>query len=183
LTVLPACSIVPKYFRHTDPLTSEEHLRLGATYEVQGLKENAREQYEAAVRLQNSNTSALMALGNLVFNHGDDVKAEGLYRQVLALDPLHAGANNNMAVIALHRKDAKTAEPYALTALAQGGPLKPYVLETLACIYMEQERLDEARESLDEAEMIAPADHQALLEQLRKTREKLNAQASFKRGG
>ena len=51
-------------------------------------------------------------------------------------------------------------------AVAQGGPSKPYALETLATVYLRQGRHDDARKALDEAEAsAAPGDH-ALLAQI-----------------
>ena len=176
--VLQGCSAFPQLVRHTDPLTSDEHLRLGAAYEAQGLTEDAAKQYEAAWQLQKNNGPALIALGNLAFKSGDLKTAESRYRQVLQLDPHHAGANNNLAMIYLSRgNDLKTAEQFALSALTQGGSLKPYVLETLADIYIQQERYAEARKSLDEADAVAPSDNKPLREQLAKTREKLHRQS------
>jgi len=174
LSVLQACSAFPQLVRHADPLTPDEHLRLGASYEDQGLRENAVQQYASALHLQKNNVPALIALGNLAFKNGDLHEAEARYRQALHWDSSHAGANNNLAMIYLSRgKDLNTAEKFALTALTQGGPLKPYALETLAGIYIQQGRYAEARTSLDEADAAAPFDHKALREQLAKTRGKL----------
>lgn len=176
MTVLPACATFPQLVRHSDPLTPEQHMQLGASYEAQGLKENAGQQYEAALQLDKKYTPALIARGNLAFDSGDLKKADASYRRVLRLDPNHAGANNNLAMVYLARgKDLDKAEQYAEKALKQEGPLRPYVLETLASIYIRQNRRFEAQKILDQADAAAPADNQALCEQLAKTREKLEA--------
>ncbi len=174
VTALQGCSALPQLVRHSDPLSAEEHVRLGASYEVQGLQENALEQYQAALHLQKNNIPALVAWGNLAFEKGDWKTAETCYRRILRLDPTHAGANNNMAMVYLATdKHLDKAEQCAQMALKQGGPLKPYVLDTLATIYIQEGRYAEARKELDDAVAAAPKDNKRLRDQLAKTREKI----------
>jgi len=174
LIIFPACSSFPQLVRHSDPLTPEEHLQLGASYEAQGLTEPAGKQYEEALRLNKKYIPALIAEGNLAFEKGDIKKAEARFRRVLRINPNHAGANNNLAMVYLTKgKDLNTAGRYAQTALKQEGPLRPYVLETLAEIYIRQARIPEARKMLDEAAAAAPADDKALWTQLATTRKNL----------
>ncbi len=176
MTVLPACSTFPQLVRHSDPLTPEQHLQLGAAYETQGLKENAGQQYASALHGDKKNIPALIAIGNLAFERGELKKAEACYRRVLRLDPNHAGANNNLAMVFLSRgKDLDKAERHAQMALKQEGPLRPYVLDTLASIYIQQDRRSEAWKILDEADAAAPSDNQVLRDQIAKTRERLEA--------
>ena len=169
------CSALPQLVRHRDPLSAEEHLRLGASYEAQGLTDSAARQYQAALHLQKNNIPALIARGNLAFEKADWKNAEACYRRVLRLDPAHVGANNNLAMVYLSSgKDLDKAERWARMALEQGGPLKPYVLDTLAAIYIREGRYSAARKVLDDAvAVVAPAGDKALREQLTKTRAKL----------
>jgi tetratricopeptide (TPR) repeat protein len=174
VTVLQGCSVLPQLVRHSDPLTAEEHVRLGASYEAQGLKENAIQQYQAALHLQKNNIPALVAWGNLAFEKGDWKNAEACYRHILRLDPTHVGANNNLAMVYLATgKHLDKAEQWAQVALKQGGPLKPYVLDTLATIYIQEGRYSEAQRVLDDAVAAVPGDNKRLRDQLAKTREKL----------
>jgi len=174
LILLPACASFSQLVRHSDPLTPEQHMQLGASYEAQGLNDSAGQQYEAALQLDGKYIPALMAGGNIAFANGDMKKAEASYRRVLRLDPNHAGANNNLAMVFLSRgKDMEQAERYAQIALNQGGPLRPYVLETLAEIYIRQARTSEAQKTLDEADAVAFAVNKDLCEQLAKTRQTL----------
>ena len=174
VTVLQGCSVFPQMVRHNDPLSAEEHVQLGTSYEAQGLKENAVEQYKAALYLQKNNIPALLAWGNLAFEKGDWKNAETCYRRILHLDPTHAGANNNLAMVYVASgKNLNKAEQSAQMALKQGGPLKPYVLDTLATIYIQEGRYSEARKVLDDAVAAAPKDNKQLRDQLAKTREKL----------
>jgi len=176
LGVFSGCSAFPQLVRHADPLTPEQHMQLGASYEAQGLTEAAGDQYDAAIRLDNAFIPAHIARGNLAFANGDLKTAVIFYRRALRLDRNNAGANNNMAMVCLARgKRFDKAEGYARTALKQDGPLRPYVLETLAEILIREARPSEARKALDEADSAAPAGDAPLRRQLAKTRESLDA--------
>ena len=151
-------------------------MQLGASYEAQGLKENANQQYQAAHRIQNNYIPAIIAQGNLAFERGDLKTAETRYHRVLHLEPNHAGAHNNLAMIYLTRGEKlDEAERHLEAALKQEGPLRPYALETLASLYIQQGRVSEARSVLEEADAVASSDNPALCEQLSKTREKLES--------
>jgi tetratricopeptide (TPR) repeat protein len=172
--LLQGCSVMPQLVWHSDPLSAEEHVRLGTSYEAQGLNDDAAQQYQAALHLQRNNIPALVAWGNLAFGKGDWKTAGACYLRILRRDPTHAGANNNLAMVYLATgKHLDKAERCALMALKQGGPLKPYVLDTLATIYIREGRFAEARKALDEAFTTAPQDNKALRDQLANTRGKL----------
>lgn len=170
--VLCACAQVPRAGR--DPLTAEEHMRLGASYEDQGLRPEAEKEYAAALRRQRDYIPALIALGNLSFEDGALVDAEIYYRKVLAVDPDHPSANNNLAVVYLTRGSRiDTAEQLALRALKGAGALKPYVLDTLAHIYMREGKPALAKAALDEADAATPEDSAFLRRRLAQSREQL----------
>jgi len=174
MVVLASCSALPQLVRHSDPLSAEEHVKLGRSYETQGLVADAIQQYKAALRLQKDDVPALVAWGNLAFAGGDWKNAETCFRRILGIDPMHAGANNNLAMVYFATgKHLDKAEQYAQIALKQGGPLKPYVLDTLASIYIKEGRRSEAQKALDDAVAAASPDDMALREQLAKTRERL----------
>ena len=171
---LAACSAFPQLIAHRDALTPQEHVQLGASYEAQGLQDDAGRQYEAALHQKKKYIPALIARGNLAFAGGDLQKAEADYRQVLRKAPGHPGANNNMAMILLARgKDLDQAERYVRIALKEDTPLRPYILETLASIYIREDRFPEALEALNEADSAASPDDVPLREQLAKTRGRL----------
>lgn len=154
-----------------DPLSADEHLRLGAAYDQQGLAEEALRQYKLAANLQPQSASGWMALGNREFLSGNYDSAESAFRKVLRLAPDHPGANNNLATVFLERgKNLEEAERLALTALGQDSPLKPYILDTVAKIYLQQRRFAEAGRALDEAEASSPPNDPSFLDRLRETR-------------
>ena len=149
---LCACAQLPRLFKAADPLTADQHFRLGSAYEARGLQDEAVRQYQRAVRLNRADPEAWVALGNVQFKRGDYSRAEDDYLHALNISPLHAGALNNLAMTYLAQdKKLKEAEALAKTALRQKGPLKPYILDTLANFYERERRYPEARASAAQA--------------------------------
>lgn len=132
---LAGCAPLPKIFRDRDPLTADEHARLGAAYEAQGERKDADAQYLRAVALDRRHEGAWMAIGNRAYEERDYKKARRCYLRVLSLAPGHPGASNNLAMVYLAQdRRLEEAEALAADALAREGPLKPYLLDTLAQI-------------------------------------------------
>ena len=174
LLQLAACSSLPRMSVPRDPLTAEEHVALGTAYEAQGLKDLAVREFQTALEQRKDYPPALISLGNLFFDAGALAEAETYYRRVLEADSSQPSANNNLAMVYLQRGERLgEAERLARTALEQGGPLKPYVLDTLANIYLRQGRPRKAEEALDEAEALAPPNNTTLRARLTKTRQEL----------
>jgi tetratricopeptide (TPR) repeat protein len=176
LGALQACSSFPHIVVLHDPLTPEEHATLGATYEGQGFKEMAAREYQAALHQQDDFTPALIGLGNLSFESGALREAEDYYRRALDAAPYHPGASNNLAMVYLSRGERlDEAERLARIAVEQAGPLRPYILDTLAKIYARTGRYQEAKAALAEAEAAAPSENKTLRERLAQSRQELAA--------
>ena len=95
------CSF-PRVIVLKDPLTPEEHLNLGVTYEQQGDFDNAIKQYKlAAKNLPRAN----LYLGNAHFQKKEWKEAEGFYREAIELEPDNADAHNNLAWLYYTRKE------------------------------------------------------------------------------
>jgi len=157
-----------------DPLTADEHMKLGSSYEDKGLRSAAAKEYGAALRKQKNYVPAYIALGNLSFEEGNLVEAEIYYRKALDKEPDHPSANNNLAVVYLTRGSRlDTAEQLAQRALKSAGALSPYVLDTLAHIYMREGRYQQAKAALDAADAQAPTDNVFLKQRLFQTRRNL----------
>lgn len=172
---LSACSDLPQVRVLHDPLTPEEHVTLGLTYEVQGHRDLAAREYRTALTQSAGYVPALIGLGNVAFAEGELEESETYYRQALAASPEHPGANNNLAMLYLAKGTGlDEAERLALRALAERGPLKPYVLDTLAHVYARQGRYKEAVAVLEEAEAVAPAQDGILHERLIRLRDELH---------
>jgi len=169
-----ACSGLPRIVVLHDPLTPAEHVTLGTAYEGQGRTDLAAQEYHAALRQEHGYAPALVGLGNLAFAGGALEEAEPYYRQALATAPENPGANNNLAMLYLARGESlDEAERLARQALAQRGQLRPYVLDTLAHIYVLQGRYKEAKAVLEEAEAVAPSENRVLHGRLVQLREQL----------
>jgi Tfp pilus assembly protein PilF len=153
---LQGCVSMPKRAPGADTLTAEQRLQLGRAYEAEGLKADARKQYGLAAGKKRDNVPALMAQGNLAFSGGDLKSAEKAFRRALKLEPAHPGANNNLAMVYLARDQTDAAEKRLKLALQDMGPLRPYVLDTLASLRLRQGRTAEAAAALDEAQALAP---------------------------
>jgi len=171
---LSACTGLPQVRVLPDPLTPQEHVTLGLAYEAKGRPELAAREYHAALRQKPGYVLAMVGLGNLAFGRGALEEAEAHYRQALAVAPEDPGANNNLAMLYVTRgAGLDEAEWLARQALAQGGPLRPYALDTLARIYVRQGRYQEAKAALDEAEALAPFENTVLHERLVQLRDEL----------
>lgn len=120
-----------------------------------------------------------VAFGNAAFGEGRLQEAEAAFRKALAVDPRHAGAANNlaMALLALGKSPFE-AEALARDALEMQGPLKPYILDTLAHACLRQGRLAEAEALIAEALAAAPPDDRSMRDQLAATRGLIEAAAA-----
>ncbi len=156
--LLAGCSHMPR--SHKDPLSAEEHAKLGAVYESQGLKKEALAQYRAAVERDARYAPGWMAIGNRAFEEGDWERAEKAYKRALKAAPRHAGAQNNLAMCWLARGvRIGEAERLAREALSNAsGSLRPFVLDTLASIYRRQGRYREAGEAAEKAAKLMAAE-------------------------
>lgn len=170
------CAHLPPLTRSSDALDPQEHVRLGESYEAQGLRVEAAGQYEAAVRRDPSSVEGWVALGNLAFNDGKLESAERSFRRAVKAAPLNPAALNNLAMTILARGGRlDEAEGLARRALAQPGGLRPYALETLANVRLRQKRYQEALDLIDQAEEATPLENAPVLAQLKTTREAVRA--------
>lgn len=77
-----------------DPLTTEEHLNLGVTYEQKGEYDSAIAEYRLAAKKL---PIAYLYLGNAHFQKNELVEAEEYYKEAIKRDPKNANAYNNLA--------------------------------------------------------------------------------------
>jgi Tfp pilus assembly protein PilF len=150
--LVSACSWLPRPVTFHDPLTAHEHVLLGESYLKQGNLEPAAHEFEAAVKRDPDHVPALLASGNLAFQNQSWDQAAAHYRRALRLDPNHAAAANNLAMVYLTRGERfEEVERLARHALKQDGHLAPYIYETLATLYVKQGRFIEAQAAVEQA--------------------------------
>ena len=128
LLFFSSCSL-PRIHILKDPLTPQEHLNLGVTYEKQGDFENAIREYKlAAPKIP----QGYLFLGNVYFQQGDLDQAEEFYKQALVKEPENADALNNLAwVYYTKRENLDEAEQLAVRATKLNPAKKGIYLDTL----------------------------------------------------
>jgi Flp pilus assembly protein TadD len=117
--LLAGCGL-PKITVLSDPLSSQEHLKLGLAYEKQGKFDLATQEYlTAAKELPVANLYA----GNAFFQLGRDGDAEGAYRQAIKAQPDNPRPYNNLAWLLCARgEELAEAEFLAQRAVALAPP-------------------------------------------------------------
>jgi len=118
--LLFACAF-PRIIVLDDPLSPEEHLNLGVTYEQNKEFDNALKEYEKASKKL---TIAYLYMGNIYFSKNEYTEAELYYKKVINKDPKNADAYNNLAwLYYIKRENLDEAEDLALKAI-EFNPLK-----------------------------------------------------------
>jgi len=130
LSACPKPGPIPVATRPNDPLTADEHARLGAVYEREGEKEAALREYAAALKKDRKSLVALAGLGNLALAEDQPGLAIKYYRRALALEPENPVVLNNLAMAYLEAKKPKPALAYAEQAAQFGGEDDPRILDT-----------------------------------------------------
>ncbi|HHW21089.1 MAG TPA: tetratricopeptide repeat protein [Thermodesulfovibrio thiophilus] len=98
-----------------DPLTPQEHLQLGLSYEKKGLIEDAIKHYEEASK---EDAKGFLFLGNLYLNKNNYDKSEEYYKKAIRKNDKLADAYNNLAwVYCLQRKNLDEAEELVKKAI------------------------------------------------------------------
>lgn len=125
---LSACTL-PNIIFLDDPLTPEEHLNLGVTYEKKGEPENAMKEYKSA---SNKLPLAYLYMGNIYFQKHDYEEAEYNYKKAIKKDPGNADAYNNLAwLYYLTLEKIDEAEKLALKAIELNPAKKEVYIDTL----------------------------------------------------
>ena len=101
LLLATSCSL-PRVIILKDPLTPEEHLNLGVTYEQQGEFDNAIKEYNLAAKKL---PRAFLYLGNAYLQKKDWKEAESFYRKAIREEPENADAYNNLAWLYYMKKE------------------------------------------------------------------------------
>jgi tetratricopeptide (TPR) repeat protein len=125
---LCSCTI-PKIIVLDDPLSAEEHLNLGVTYEKQGDFDNALKEYKTASKKL---PLAYLYMGNVYFQKKEYEEAEFHYKKAIKKDPENADAYNNLAwLYYTKREKLDEAEKLALKAIELNPSKKEIYGDTL----------------------------------------------------
>ncbi len=120
---------LPRIVVLDDPLTAEEHLNLGVSYELRKEYVYAIEQYRLAAEGE-LKARAELYTGNAYFGMGDMDAAESHYRLALKADPGFAEAYNSLAwLYASEKRNLHEAEKLALKAIDLSGNLSDDMVE------------------------------------------------------
>ena len=157
------CSI-PKIIVLHDPLSAEEHIRLGSIYESQGKPDLAREQYRAAAAQDPKHAKAWALLGDLAFRLNDLMQAEQAYGKALDLDPGSGDLHNNLAwVYAQQNRNLGKARKLVTRALELNPDNRPYYLDTLGVVLMKSGAVEAAIEALEVSVATIPPEQNEFL--------------------
>jgi tetratricopeptide (TPR) repeat protein len=125
LTLISGCSL-PRITVLGDPLSPEEHLKLGMAYESKKEYDLAAAEYETASR---SLPVAYLFLGNVLFLQGKYAEAEQRYRRAIKELPEDPRPYNNLAWLycteGINLEEAENLARRAV-ALAPAGEDAPY---------------------------------------------------------
>jgi tetratricopeptide (TPR) repeat protein len=125
LAPITGCSL-PRLYILSDPLTPEEHLNLGVSYEQKGELDNALKEYRLA---SNTLPRAYLYAGNIYFLKKDWEEAQKSYNEAIKRDPQNADAYNNLAWLYYTKGEKlQEAEDLAMKAL-ELNPAKPAVYQ------------------------------------------------------
>ena len=161
--LLSGCSL-PKIIVLHDPLSADEHIRLGGIYEAQGKIELARDQYQAAVKQDAKHGRAWALLGDSAVQLKDLPAAAKAYKKALSLDPQNGDLHNNLAwVYVQQNEDLEEARDLVTKALLLAPSHRPYYLDTLGVVLLKLGKTQEAVTTLKEAVDTIPADQPDLL--------------------
>ncbi|MHB8845694.1 MAG: tetratricopeptide repeat protein [Nitrospirota bacterium] len=158
LFVLAGCSL-PRITILNDPLSAEEHVRLGRIYESQGKPGLASQQYRQAFKQDRKSVPALLLLGDLSYRTGDYAAAETAYQKAIVLRPDNGDIYNNLCWVYLEQHAVvEQALDLVHTALATTPEHRAYYLDTLGVVLLRLGRTAESIAALTEAVNLLPRD-------------------------
>jgi tetratricopeptide (TPR) repeat protein len=108
------CSL-PQIYILRDPLSPEEHLNLGVSYEQKGELDQALKEYGLAAK---NLPRGYLYMGNICFLKKDWVEAEKNYQKAIKEDPQNADAYNNLSWLYYSKgENLEKAEELVLKAM------------------------------------------------------------------
>ena len=128
LVIIAGCAM-PRIIIYDDPLSPEEHLKLGMAYEKDGELDNAITEYKAAARKL---PIAYLYLGNVHFQKNELDQAEKYYKKAIRKEAHNADAYNNLAwLYYIREENLDKAENLALRAMELDPSKRDVYMDTL----------------------------------------------------
>jgi len=170
------CGSLPRIVVLHDPLTPEEHVQLGVSYESQKDWDAAEKQYQAALAQDPDFLPALADLGNVYAHQEQYASAEKMYQRVLRHDPNHPMANNNLAWIYIAQGThlAEAGERID-RALANDPQHRAFYEDTRALLLLTLGQPGRAQAASRRAETAAGSELPGFAQQHNETRSKIEA--------
>jgi len=113
---------------YEDPLTSEEHLTLGLSYEKKGELDNALREYKTA---SHNFPLAYLYIGNIYFNKNEFTLAEKNYKKAIEKIKCPEAYNNLAWLYYIKKTNMEEAERLSLEALKLNHSQKDAYQDTL----------------------------------------------------
>jgi len=163
LSLATSCSL-PKIVVLNDPLSAEEHIKLGSIYVSQGKTALARDQFREAARQDPKSVRAWSLLGDAAYKMKEYTGAEKAYTKAIDLDPKDGDLRNNLAWVYVEQgKNLDEAQELASKAIELTPEHRPYYLDTIGVILMKKGKYGEAIAALRESTATIPKDQPGLL--------------------
>ncbi|MCC7201211.1 MAG: tetratricopeptide repeat protein [Nitrospirae bacterium] len=144
-----ACGSLPRLIVLHDPLTLDEHITLGLSYEKKGEDDLALEEYGTAIKMSKKDFRPYFSTGNVYYKKREYNLAEKYYNKALKIAPDNGDVHNNLAWTYMEtgRYDEAVTEAEHAVKIKKS----PYYLNTLAHVYYRMGRYREAHDVLKEA--------------------------------
>ncbi|MBI1910733.1 MAG: tetratricopeptide repeat protein [Deltaproteobacteria bacterium] len=162
LVFLSSCSHV---ILEKDPLSMDEHLRLGAIYESKGEYELALKEYQKAIEENGKNADAYFGMGNVYFKIKNYKDSETNFLKAVELNPDKGAYRNNLGWLYVEQGDFTEAEDSAREAIRVDPENKYIYLDTLGMALTKQAEYLYAEEAyIEAAKLYSPQNMEGLIE-------------------
>ncbi len=162
LLLLGACSL-PRVIILNDPLSVEEHIKLGRIYETQGQNDLALQQYQEALRKEPKSVESLLLLGDLSYRTKKYPDAEAAYKKAIKLQPGNGDIYNNLCWVYIDQNRIDKTGDIIKTAMAATPEHRAYYLDTQGVILLRMGKIPESLAAFHEAIGLIPPDQAGFL--------------------
>src|SRR4030067_2200561 len=156
LLSVSSCVPISRIIVLHDPLTMDEHITLGLSYEQKGENDLAVQEYNKAMKMSDGDLRPLFYAGNVYYKKKEYKLAEKYYNKALKIAPDNGDVHNNLAWVYIDTGKYEDAGREAEKAVRI--KRSPYYLNTLAHIYYRVGRYDDAKNVLEEAMTLPSAE-------------------------